>query len=868
MPSKPTQPDLFSALEPPPPPPNKGVAAAASPTASLPLTGRFAEVAVEGPVRGTFTYRVPEHWPALAVGTRVLVPFGRRSLAGFFLGEFSAGDLARQNFDTAKMKALVRVLGKVDGGGEALLTPNLLQLARWMSLHYACPLGATLTAMLPAGVKSGAAGARVRVVAALKTAAELLAEAVAREKRRPAQAALLKALAAAAETGAPPISAAELLEKSQSSDAALKSLAKAGFLKISEERPDDGLSDDLPATESELHDLALNDEQQAALTPIETALNSGVYAGFLLQGVTGSGKTEVYLRALKSVLAAGKQGIVLVPEIALTPQTARRFQARLGHERVAILHSHVTGGERADAWRAIRNGQIDVVVGARSALFAPLPRLGIIVVDEEHENAFKQESTPRYNARDVAAELARLSSAALILGSATPSLESLHAARSGKLTHLHLNHRVANRPLPPVEVVDLNTENFENKKYTYLSRRLITALDKTLHRREQAILFMNRRGFATVVTCLRCGYTEKCVQCDITLTTHRQEQKGSGVGDRGSGERQGQQGQQGQQGSGARGQGSAEGASRGGASAPLLPADPRPLTPDPFRSSPPPPNPAHHAPENLVCHYCNYTKPVPDTCSGCGSTGVKHWGLGTERVELEVKKAFPSARVARMDSDTMVKRTAYADALAGFRDGKIDILVGTQMIAKGLDFPNVTLVGVVLADTSLHMPDFRSRERTFQLLAQVAGRAGRGEKGGVVIIQTHLPHDPAVRAAAQHDFDSFAHAELKERRDFNYPPYSRMARVLVRGKDLPTTKNAAEHAAALLRANVTSESAQILGPSEATIAKLEGFYRWHILIKAKDSATLATLFGGAAGDALAKLKGADATVDVDPLSMM
>jgi primosomal protein N' (replication factor Y) len=247
---------------------------------------------------------------------------------------------------------------------------------------------------------------------------------------------------------------------------------------------------------------------------------------------------------------------------------------------------------------------------------------------------------------------------------------------------------------------------------------------------------------------------------------------------------------------------------------------------------------------------------------------VKHWGLGTERVELEVKKAFPSARIARMDSDTMTRRTAYADALSGFRDGKIDILVGTQMIAKGLDFPNVTLVGVVLADTALHMPDFRSRERTFQLLAQVAGRAGRGEKGGEVIIQTHLPQDPAVRAASQHDFETFALAELKERRDFNYPPFSRMARVLVRGKDLAGTKLAAENAAAALRQHITNDAAQILGPSEATIAKLEGFYRWHILIKAKDSETLAGLFGGAAGDLLFKLKGADATVDVDPLSMM
>lgn len=814
MKSKPAQPDLFAALEPPAPP--------VAPVPVAKLTGRFAEIAVEGPVRGTFTYRIPEHWPTLSPGARVLVPFGNRTLAGFFLGEFTPDDILRQNINPEKLKAATKVLG--GASGVPLLTPSLLALARWMARHYACPLGATLTAMLPAGVKSGAEGARIRVVVALKPAAELLAEATTRAKRRPAQSAVLKALAA---VSGPPLAASELLEKAQASDAALKALAKAGFLKISEVRPDDGITDDSEPTEGELHDLSLNDEQQAALNPIEAALSANVYAGFLLQGVTGSGKTEVYLRALKTALAAGKQGIVLVPEIALTPQTARRFQARLGHERVAILHSHVTGGERADAWRAIRNGEIDVVVGARSALFAPLPRLGIIVVDEEHETAFKQESTPRYHARDVATELARITKAALILGSATPSLESLHAARSGGLQHLHLNHRVANRPLPPVEIVDLNVENVEAKRYTYLSRRLNAALDQTLKRGEQAILFMNRRGFATVVTCLRCGYTEKCEQCDITLTTHRGSESIKQMAEH---------------------------------------AHERSLG---FHARlEKKPEPPAETSESLNCHYCNFTKPVPLVCTGCGAPGIKFWGLGTERVELEVKKAFPHARVARMDSDTMVKRTAYADALTGFRQGTIDILVGTQMIAKGLDFPNVTLVGVVLADTSLHMPDFRSRERTFQLLAQVAGRAGRGEKGGIVIVQTHLPQDPAVRAAAQHDFETFALAELKERRDFSYPPFTRMARVLIRGKDAGITKTAAETAAAALRQHALSDGTQILGPSEAPIARIEGFFRWHIVLKAKSSETLAELFSGPTGDQLSKLRGADATVDIDPLSMM
>ncbi|HYF50996.1 MAG TPA: primosomal protein N', partial [Planctomycetota bacterium] len=511
-------------------------------------------------------------------------------------------------------------------------------------------------------------------------------------------------------------------------------------------------------------------------------------------------------------------------------------------------------GDRADAWRAVRAGEIDVVVGARSALFAPLPRLGIIVVDEEHESAFKQESTPRYHARDVAMELARLSNAVLILGSATPSFEALHAARTSSppplegggrgrgLGHLHLSARVAGRPLPPVEIIDMGRENKDTGRYNYLSERLVREISRTLSSREQTILFMNRRGFSTVITCLRCGFTEKCEHCDITLTSHRGSARAAGsMGGRGDEETRGTAQTRG------RGDARTRGVGRG---------------------------------ELLLCHYCGYEKPLPDVCSGCGSPGVKHWGMGTERVEAEVRKVFPNARVARMDSDTMTKRTAYLEALAAFRSGQTDILIGTQMIAKGLDFPNVTLVGVVLADTALHMPDFRSRERTFQLLAQVAGRAGRGEKGGRVIIQTHLPDDPAIKAAAKHDFEAFALNELQERRAFLYPPFTRLARILLRGKEQGKTREAAALLADTLKAESAKQAAGtalksgappptlILGPSEPPIARLEGMFRQHIMIKARDSETLAALLHGPAGTALHKLRGADAVVDVDPLSML
>ena len=760
-------PDLFSELDPPSPPIDSLQTTAtvhAPPSPIQPaMCHHLAEIAVVGPVRGTFTYIADAVWDQLSNGSRVLVPFGGRTLPGYFIGERKMDDLLRAGVDSSKLKSIITVLK--DAEWDTLLTPSLLELARWISRHYACPLGSTLSAMLPGSIKKGSAFKKV--------------------------------------------------------------------LHSSDER---SLEQD--------SDLALTAKQQCAFNTIETSFNQGAHAAFLLQGVTGSGKTEVYLRVLKAALANNKQGIVLVPEIALTPQTAERFQRRLGQERVAILHSHVTEGERARAWRAIRAGKIDVVVGARSALFAPLPRLGLIVIDEEHESAFKQESTPRYHARDVAMELARLSNAILILGSATPSFETFHAARTGRIKHLFLTERVAGRPMPPVEIVDLTQENRETERYTYLSRRLISALRESLSRKEQAILFMNRRGFATVITCLRCGHTEKCHQCDIALTSHRQRapDKSPTI------------------------EPHLDNAAGG------VPAV-RGCLRNAQQPQPPSKEVEHGA---LNCHYCGMSKPIPDVCNGCGAPGLKHWGLGTERIENEVKKLFPDARVARMDSDTMTRRTAYSDTLDGFRSGKIDILVGTQMIAKGLDFPNVTLVGVVLADTALHMPDFRSRERTFQLLAQVAGRAGRSEKGGKVIVQTHLPQDPAIRAAAHHDFESFSLNELQERRAYHYPPFARLARILIRGKDLKTTRMAAETLAAALRThcaqqalpNATHAALVVMGPSEAPIARLKGYFRQHILLKANDSKTLSEILSGPIGDTMLKLKGVDAIVDVDPVGMM
>jgi len=766
--------------------------AAAAPFHMPPGT-ELAEVAVESAVVGSFTYLAATPLKeALIPGARVLVPFGHRPVNGYYLGPRTLEDFAKDNIPLARLKPILKRLDPPSAGGEhtPLLTPELLALARWIARQYACGLGPVLAALLPAGVKRGAAAFRPRTVTPLRTEEELRAASEKLRTKAPKQAALLDVLLNASKTLLVP----ELLAQAGAPDSALKSLAKAGHVQIDEVT---GLSigeiygADQPPTKIP----ELTPAQAAAFAQIKEPLNASAYRAFLLQGVTGSGKTEVYLRALESTLAQGRQGIVLVPEIALTPQTAQRFEERLGKTRVAVLHSQMTEGERAEAWRAARDGQLAAVIGARSALFAPMPKLGCIVVDEEHESSYKQDSQPRYHAREAAFERARASNAVLILGSATPSLESYRDARSGRSQILLLPERVGTATLPGVTVVDLREENRETKRYNYLSRALLNALSQTIHAGEQAILFLNRRGFATVITCVRCGHTEKCVRCDITLTSHRSQDK-------------------------------------------------------------------------LTCHYCGFEKPVPEVCSACAQPGVKFWGLGTERVEEDVKRHFPTARVARMDSDTMTRREAYLETLSAFRARKIDILVGTQMIAKGLDFPNVTLVGIVLADTALHMPDFRSRERTFQLLEQVAGRAGRGEKGGRVIVQTHLPADPAIKSAKDHDYEGFCELELHARRGFGYPPFTRLARIVLSGKDLEKLKAAGRAAADALKYETRGSKLQVLGPSPAPIAMLDEKHRIHLLVKAPDGEALAALFAGSIGNYLNKLKGAEALVDIDPQAML
>jgi len=482
---------------------------------------------------------------------------------------------------------------------------------------------------------------------------------------------------------------------------------------------------------------------------------------------------------------------VLVPEIALTPQTVARFRARF--DRVCVLHSELSERGRREQWRAIRQGKADVVIGARSAVFAPVPKLGLLVVDEEHESTFKQQNVPRYHGRDVGIWRARQEGALTILGSATPSLESYHNARLGKYELLELKRRVEGRPLPPVVIQDMRGEVTRYKKTPLLSRRLGLEIESALQKGEQAILLLNRRGFHTFVSCKECGYVLQCPHCDVSLTYHRGRR------------------------------------------------------------------------ESARCHYCAYETSPPRTCPSCGGPGIRYGGSGTQRVEETLAERFGKESVARMDSDAMRGRGKYEATLGDFRDGKTRILLGTQMVAKGLDFPNVTLVGVVNADVSLNLPDFRASERTFQLLSQVSGRAGRGAKGGRVIVQTMNPEDPCIRLAARHDYHGFARREMKTRKEFGYPPFARVARILVEGRNRRAVEKRCTEAVEALRAAVGGTTTQILGPAEAPIGRVKDRYRWHALVKAADSASL---HAALASVERAGPRGTTLILDVDPVSLL
>ncbi len=559
---------------------------------------------------------------------------------------------------------------------------------------------------------------------------------------------------------------------------------------------------DSEAVKRQIKDLpifSLTEDQTTAFEKIKTALSPRKFKSFLLFGVTGSGKTEIYLRAAKQALEQGQSALILVPEIALTPQLRTRFEERFGNE-VAVLHSSLSDKVRREFWWSILRGERRVVVGARSALFAPLQNIGLIIVDEEHEPSYKQEDRLRYNARDLAIVRAHQHGAAVILGSATPSIETFHAASKGKHELLELRTRPESRPMPTTEIIDLKDEPFPEGEYKHqlhggfggvlFSKKMIDGIRESLEKKEQAILFVNRKGYSSFLMCSDCGEAPECLNCSVSMTYYKSAAK-------------------------------------------------------------------------LRCHYCALELPVPKICAKCNSKNMKLMGIGTEFVEKELCDEFKEARITRLDADTADTAKKIEDILERFRNGEIDILVGTQMLAKGHDFPNVTFIGVVLADLNLHLPDFRASERTFQLLSQVSGRAGRGDKLGKVVLQTFMPDHYVIQTATQQDYRKFYAEEISHRETFEYPPFSKIAQIEFRHLKELQSRSDAERAAALLDHLLKSgqTDVQYLGPTPASIAKIANQYRWHILLKAEKSSSL---------NAIIKTlrKGGVRFIDVDPVTTL
>lgn len=736
----------------------------------------YAAVVVEAPITQIYHYLIPESLSNSVVpGIRVLVPFGRRKLRGVCV---RLDDTTTVNKD--KLKEVLET-----GSPDEILSVELLELTKWVAGYYASSWGMTLAAAMPAGVRKSRKEKTEMLVSLAIPPDDTPPRIAALELRAHRQAGLLRALFRHLEGGVSAVPAAALISEVGGNYSALQALATKGLIKLDEHVVNGGMT----LVKDRQHEIVLNSDQSRAISRISRALSAGEFAAFLLYGVTSSGKTEVYLQALAQCLTSGRGALILVPEISLTPQTVSRFQERVGE--VAVLHSHMSDGERAGQWRRINSGELRVVIGARSAVYAPIPDLGLIVVDEEHERSFKQENDPRYNGRDVAVIRARKTKAVVILGSATPSIESWQNASVEKYSLLSLPER-AGGALPPVlEVVNMSEEWADRKQQCVLSRVLERRLLACRHRNEQAILFLNRRGFNTFVYCRGCGDVLKCDDCDIAFTFHR----GSDV---------------------------------------------------------------------LKCHYCDRTLPAPKKCPACGAHSLYYGGTGTERVEEIIGKILPDARLLRMDSDTMTGRDAHGQALSAFARGEYDILLGTQMVTKGFDFPNVTLVGVLLADNAIHMPDFRAAERTFQLITQVVGRAGRAEKPGTAIIQAIDPTHFSVQCALKHDYQSFADHEIADRKILAYPPFGKLARIIVRGPRESSVRKTAGEIAVCLKGKV-SDKRKVLGPAPCPISRIQGAFRYHIMVKGRDHVELLSLLKNAPLCGSGKTA---VTVDIDPVSML
>ena len=813
----------------------------------------FVEVALPIPVRQAFTYSVPtEMQERIAVGSRLQVPFGRRTVTGYAV-VFHETLSEELGLEESSIKEVVQLLDSTP-----LLTEEILTLTQWAAGYYASSWGEMLKASLPAGINATVE----EILRITEAGTDFLATA---DERRTQKIDLLEFLRDHGETnfrrlkkkfgvsrvqriarelddlgfitrlqravtpkvttkkrqavrlvdGDPPATekmptpqqrriidvlknhdfllAKGLMEQAKVGISPIKTLARRGLVEIfqAEVRRDPMATSELPKAEL----LTLTDEQSAVVAKIEKSLGSESYRSFLLHGVTGSGKTEVYIRIIKRTLKMRKSALMLVPEIALTPVFSKRLRSVFG-EKVAILHSSLSTGERFDEWRRIRSGEATVAIGTRSAVFAPLQNIGLIVVDEEHDGSYRQHEMPFYNARDVAIVRANNAKAVIILGSATPAVESFHNSRIGKSTYLSLPNRIGNRPMAKAQIVDMRAVFAQTGKDEILAPELIGAIEETRKKGEQCIILLNRRGFSQFVLCRSCGESIRCVNCDITLTFHKSEQR-------------------------------------------------------------------------LVCHYCNHKVKTPQQCPSCESEFIYFLGEGTQQIEKILQKTFPDLRIARVDRDSTKKRRELERVLMSFSEGELDMLVGTQMIAKGHDFPNVTMVGVVSVDAGLSMPDFRSAEKTFQLLTQVAGRAGRGKLPGQVLIQTYYPDHYAIKHAKNQDYDSFYEQEIGFRKSMHYPPFVALASILVKH---PNYNYALENAQILRSALGSADMNKhciILGPAPAPLSRLKGEHRLQILIKSRNRKHLRKTIDFATAEAEAKSCDMKIVyVEIDPINLL
>jgi primosomal protein N' (replication factor Y) len=829
---------------------------------------QYAEVAVPVHVLSTFIYRLPLPLRQLAQpGSRIVVPFGRKLVTGYIvalLDDLRPGTSLQES----DIKEAADVLDAVP-----LVTPELLELTRWVSEYYLAPWGEVIKAALPPGIsptidqflsitengraelsKSSADSPTIkhRLLQLLTGAEELSLLKVADEfgrtqatrvtrelerdglleiKQRPgsgfvkakfqrrvrlvvatenaadregqrlteAQARVIAALEAL--KGSDSLALPELLTQASVGSSSVTTLQKRKLVEIFQERlRRDPMADSGPASDPERRaaedqDYQLTADQERVLAELDGPLRAGAYAAFLLHGVTGSGKTEVYIRAMRVALSLGRSALMLVPEIALTPVFSRRLRMHFD-DRVAIFHSSLSRGERFDEWTRVRNGDARIVIGTRSAVFAPIKNLGLVIVDEEHESTYRQQDSPHYNGRDTAIVRAQKESAVVILGSATPSLESFHNASTGKYRYLRIANRLGNRPMAEAEIIDMRTVFAQHQKPKIFSDELLRAIENVHRKQEQSIILLNRRGYSSFVLCRSCGESVQCPNCDVTLTYHRSERV-------------------------------------------------------------------------IVCHYCNHRQAAPEKCPSCDGKYIYYVGEGTEQIEEQLRKLFPALRIARIDRDTAARRGSFERALTDFGAGKIDLLVGTQILAKGHDFPNVTLVGVVSVDAGMALPDFRAAERTFQLLTQVAGRAGRGDRAGKVLIQTYHPYHYALRHASAQDYAGFYEEEIRHRQNHTYPPFVALASLLVHGTEIERVRSeAVELRKELDRAN-SARVARILGPAPAPLARLKGEHRVQLLIKCRNRRELRKIIDAAlAALQERKISPRSINVEIDPVSIM